>query len=212
MLHSILAVDRNYEPHRWITTDDAITLEAKDLVQDHLGEAVIVYRGGVSRMTGVETKIETSSIIVIKGAPNPRKYKDPALTNASLFQRDRCICAYCGGLFKANELTRDHIYPQSKGGRDVWMNVVTACKGCNSLKEDILPGEKLRAGVIGPQGTGKMDPLYVPYVPCKAEHMLLKNKHIKADQMMFLLDRIVHKDVSRVYQDGIKQLEIMTAA
>jgi uncharacterized protein YllA (UPF0747 family) len=43
-----------------------------------------------------------------------------------------------------------------------------------------------------------MEPLYVPYVPCKAEHMILKNRHIKADQMEFLLERVKNKK-SRIF-------------
>jgi hypothetical protein len=78
------------------------------------------------------------------------------------------------------------------------MNVVSACKECNALKGDVLPGEKLPYRQLGPQGTGKMDPLYVPYVPCKAEHMILKSKNIKYDQMQFLLDRVKNKK-SRIF-------------
>ena len=28
--------------------------------------------------------------------------------------------------------------PRSKGGRDVWLNVVTACSSCNHQKDDQL--------------------------------------------------------------------------
>jgi hypothetical protein len=46
-----------------------------------------------------------------------------------------------------------------------------------------------------------MDPAYVPYVPCHAEAMLMRNRGIKADQMAFLLSRIANKEKSRVYKD-----------
>lgn len=195
---NILAIDRSWEPHAWLGMEDAITLESKGLVLDHLGESIMAYHGGINRVSGVQSMIVTSSIIVIDGAPNPRKYREPALTNASLFQRDRCLCAYCGGQFKASDLTRDHVHPTSKGGRDVWMNVVSACWSCNAMKGDILPGAKLPGKSLGPQMTGRMDPLFVPYVPCRAEHMILKNRGIKADQMQFLLERVKNKQ-SRVF-------------
>lgn len=198
---TILALDRNWDPHRWLAIGGdggAITLEAKGLVLEHLGEAIYVYHGGINRVSGKQSMIETSSIIVVNGAPNPRKYRDPALVNAALFQRDRCVCAYCGGLFKSSELTRDHIHPTSRGGRDTWMNVVTSCKSCNAMKGDLMPGEKLKDRALGPQMTRKMDPLYVPYVPCKAEHMILKNRGIKIDQMQFLLERVKNKN-SRIF-------------
>jgi hypothetical protein len=40
-------------------------------------------------------------------------------------------CAYCGS---DNELTIDHIVPQSKGGSDYTTNVVCCCKICNQSK------------------------------------------------------------------------------
>jgi 5-methylcytosine-specific restriction endonuclease McrA len=194
----ILALDRNWSPHRWITKQDAIIHEATGEVLQHLGETIYVFHGGTNR-DGVESVLETSSIIVIDGAPSHRHYRDPALTNSALFQRDRYLCAYCGGLFTSSELTRDHIHPTSKGGRDVWMNVVSACKECNAMKGDVMPGERLPHRQLGPQGNGRMDPLFVPYVPCKAEHMILKNRSIKYDQMQFLLERVKNKK-SRIFE------------
>ena len=96
----VLALDKNYEPHRWISYDDAIVLEAKNLVLNRVGENVIVYRGGVNALTGKESVIETNTIIVVDGAPSNKRYEEPTLTNSALFQRDRCTCAYCGGNFK----------------------------------------------------------------------------------------------------------------
>jgi hypothetical protein len=200
----ILTLDRSWNPHQWIPTSEAIIAEAKGLVLDRLGEAIFIYHGGINRISGQRSFIETSSIIVVDGEPSSKNFKSPSLTNPGLFQRDLCICAYCGTQFHPSDLTRDHIHPVSHGGRDVWMNVVTACKSCNSLKGNILPGQHLPKygnGMpnLGPQGTGFMSPLYVPYVPCKAEHMILKNRKIRADQMEFLLSRIKNKN-SRVFK------------
>jgi len=196
---SVLALDKNWVPHRWISHDEAIVLESKNLVIDHLGEAIIMYHGGVNAYTGMRSMIETSTIIVVDGAPIVKRYKEPTLTNGALFARDRHVCAYCGGQHPSSQLTRDHIMPQSKGGRDGWTNVVTACKPCNSLKGDLMPGHKLPNDLWSPQGTKLMDPLYVPYVPCKAESMILRHRTIKADQMRFLLEQITNKQDSRIY-------------
>lgn len=189
-MHDILVIDRNYSPHSWIDIEKAIAHEATDEVIDHLGESIIIYHGGKNRFTGLQSTIETSSIIVIDGAPNPRKYKDPALTNLALFQRDLHMCAYCSRIYRSIDLTRDHILPTSKGGKDIWMNIVASCKSCNSLKGDLMPGQKLPSECLGPQGNHLMHPVYVPYVPCKAEHLLMKGRNIKADQMEFLISQI----------------------
>lgn len=197
----VLALDKTWVPHSWISRNDAITLEAKGLVIDHIGESLIIYRGGENAETRKQSELMTASIIVIDGVSTAKKMKAPALTNPALFQRDRFVCAYCGGLFNHLELTRDHIMPVSRGGHDVWMNVVTACKGCNNLKGDLLPGAQLPHSQLSPQGTRTMDPLYVPYVPCRAEAMIMRNRNIKADQMAFLLERIANKERSRIYQE-----------
>jgi 5-methylcytosine-specific restriction endonuclease McrA len=33
-------------------------------------------------------------------------------------------------------LTRDHIIPECKGGKNTWENLVTACSTCNNKKAD----------------------------------------------------------------------------
>jgi 5-methylcytosine-specific restriction endonuclease McrA len=47
------------------------------------------------------------------------------------------VCAYC---LRARRLTRDHVIPIARGGRDEPANVVPACQPCNSSK-----GRKLLA-------------------------------------------------------------------
>ncbi|WP_139102720.1 HNH endonuclease, partial [Acinetobacter baumannii] len=65
----------------------------------------------------------------------------PALSNLKLFARDRHLCAYCGGQFALDELTREHIVPTSRGGRATWMNCITACRACNGRKGNRTPAE-----------------------------------------------------------------------
>lgn len=81
---------------------------------------------------------------------------------------------YCGHDFSRPHLTRDHVIPVSKGGRDLWENVVAACFHCNSRK-----------GNRTPQQAG-MPLLAVPYRPSWVEHLILSNRNILADQMAFL--------------------------
>ena len=67
------------------------------------------------------------------------------LTQRNLFTRDYYRCRFCRRykreLEKKEYLTRDHIVPLTKGGEDVWSNVVTACVKCNNIKADHLMGD-----------------------------------------------------------------------
>jgi 5-methylcytosine-specific restriction endonuclease McrA len=66
------------------------------------------------------------------------------------------------------------VLPVSQGGRDTWMNVVTACRHCNQTKSGRTPEQ------------ARMELVYAPYVPNKAEYLILCNRNILADQMDFL--------------------------
>lgn len=172
----ILQLDSSGQPVKWITWQDAAVYHSKGLVSWSLGELAMTLRGGNNRLTGQQSVITTSSIIAVKGvATGKRKHRAPSLNNKELFRRDRHVCAYCTKTFPDSKLTRDHIIPTSKGGGDNWSNVVTACSKCNQKKDDMLLEE------------AKMELFYLPYIPSRAEHLILANRNILADQMDFLL-------------------------
>ena len=175
MHHLILALNSGGQPHNWITWQDAVTLKCKGLISWEFGDEDFMFHGGVSRITGERSQIEVTSIIALKTKFH-FKNTTPTMSNRNLFRRDLHICAYCGKTFKEASLTKDHIHPVSKGGPTSWTNCVTACTPCNSRKEDM---SLKQAG---------MELLYVPYVPDKAEALILQNRNILADQMQFLKD------------------------
>jgi hypothetical protein len=172
----ILTLDQHGSPHRWVSWQHACFYYAKDLVAWAIGDRNFVFHGGTNRCTGARSEISTNSIIAIKGKALAGKslHKTPPLSNRELFHRDRHVCAYCGEELPGQRLTRDHVVPVVQGGRDTWMNVVTACRGCNQSKSGRTPEQ---AG---------MELLYAPYVPNKAEYLILCNRHILVDQMDFL--------------------------
>lgn len=175
----ILQLDAAGNPCRWMTYEDAAYYKAKDLIAWTVGEDEFTIYGGENRITGRQSSMDLNTIIAVKGEIGDKGlFRTPTLTNRALFRRDQSICAYCGGVFGHDHLTRDHVMPTSRGGKDVWQNVVAACGGCNKLKDDRTPEE---AG---------MKLLYVPYAPNRAEYLILMNRTILADQMEFLLSRV----------------------
>lgn len=51
-----------------------------------------------------------------------------------IYGRDEFRCVYCGQQFPEDELTLDHVQPRVRGGDRSEGNLVTACRGCNTLK------------------------------------------------------------------------------
>jgi 5-methylcytosine-specific restriction endonuclease McrA len=176
----ILALDLAGMPNRWLLVEQAITYYARDMVAWSLGRTVCTYRGGLSRLTGERSELSTKSIIAIKGASEFVRdgRAEPHLTNHALYRRDRHVCGYCGGRFKEYDLSRDHIVPLHKGGKDRWMNVVTACRRCNTMKGGRTPE------------AAHMPLIFAPYVPNRHEHLILQNRRILQDQMEYLMARV----------------------
>ena len=171
----VLQLDVSGRPQAWISSREAAVLYASDAVAWTLGHAFHVMRGGWQRSTGLQSRIELHPIVAVRGAIPSRAWRQvPALSNGKLFARDRGLCAYCGGRFHADDLTREHIVPVSRGGSDSWMNCITACRTCNGRKGNRLPEEAY------------MPLLYVPYAVCRNEGFILSNRRILADQMTFL--------------------------
>lgn len=190
MRQQILKLDQHGQPSDWISPQLAITYHAKNLVAWQLGdEQHTLFRGGENRVTGQQSRISTAPIIAVKGesvAASKRLNKVQTLTNQGLFARDRWTCGYCGKIFSELRLTRDHIVPVSRGGQDVWTNVVTACERDNHRKDDKLLHE------VG------MELLFVPYAPNYAEHLILKGRRILPVQAEYLAQFI--PESSRVHE------------
>jgi 5-methylcytosine-specific restriction endonuclease McrA len=178
MRQQILKLDQQGQPNAWISPELAITYHAKNLVAWQLGdESHTLFRGGENRVTGSQSRLWTAPIIAVKGesvAMAKRMNRVPTLTNPELFARDRHVCAYCGKRFTESRLTRDHVIPVSRGGKDIWTNVVTACEMDNHKKDDKFLHE------VG------MELLYVPYAPNRAEHLILKGRRILPVQAEYL--------------------------
>jgi len=174
----VLRTDASGMPLEWVDYQQAVRLYHLEQVAYTCGSLLYQVHGGISARTGRRSVIDVNSIIATYGSNQllnlNREDYTPPLTNRTLFKRDANLCLYCGHRHPDAELSRDHVTPLSQGGRDIWSNVVTACKRCNNHKAGRTPEE---AG---------MQLLAIPFVPTHAEYVYLQGRRVLADQMAFL--------------------------
>jgi 5-methylcytosine-specific restriction endonuclease McrA len=59
-----------------------------------------------------------------------------------VWERDDYVCQYCEKkILSKSDLQTDHVFPESRGGKATYENMVTACAGCNSKKDNRTPEE-----------------------------------------------------------------------
>lgn len=85
--------------------------------------------------------------------------KDVKYSRENIFHRDNFECQYCGHTKTAKDLTIDHVFPKSRGGKSTWDNIVAACRSCNTKKDNRTPAEaglKLRHKPVKPKWINPM--------------------------------------------------------
>lgn len=174
----ILRLDQGGQISGWMTWQEAILHYAREQVVWTLGQELLRFHGGINRERNVRTYMDVHPIVAVRGKARGSIFNaTPPLCNRELFRRDGHTCMYCLQVLPERHLTRDHVLPLSRGGRDVWTNVVAACKMCNQRKADRMLHEINM-------------PLHAtPYTPNYAEWLILSNRYIMADQMEFLRAR-----------------------
>lgn len=176
----VLITDPAGNPREWTTLEEGVCYHARGKVIWTIGQIIQTYRGGYNK-DGEQSTVDVQAILGCTGPLVGEKWLDRTTTyteRAILYRRDRNLCAYCGQQYADWRLTIDHILPKSRGGRNVWMNCVAACKPCNHRKADRTPEE---AG---------MELMYLPYAPTQAEKFILKGRNVLADQMEFLMSKV----------------------
>ena len=146
--NDVLVLNRAYIPIQIIEWQRAMSLLIQDAARP-LDRNLDVYdfdtwlsfsslNEDYPKISTIRYKIALPEIVVL------RKYdklpiRDVKYSRMSLFERDRYTCCFCNQKFPKLQLTVDHILPRSKGGTTSWMNTITSCKPCNSLKADRTP-------------------------------------------------------------------------
>ncbi len=185
----VLRLDISGMPLEWIDYRDAVRLYHTQQVAYACGSLLYRLRGGFNAATGNRSVIDVNSIIATEGNTHVlgkvRNDYTPPLNNQTLFKRDGYLCMYCGEHFSSSVLSRDHVTPLTLGGRDIWRNVVAACRRCNNHKAGRTPEQ------------ANMKLLAVPFTPSFAEYIYLKGRRVLTDQMEYLLAHIPRRSPLR---------------
>lgn len=184
MTAQVLICDVAGTPRAWADEQTGCCYYARGKVKWDQGTLVKTFMGGTHVDKDgkiVQSQIDVMSILIVTGPVFEKEWYERETVYAErmiLYGRDRYTCCFCGEVFTIRNLTIDHLVPRSKGGRNTWMNTVSACKPCNVKKSDRTPEE---AG---------MHKLYAPYSPTIHEKMVLKNRNITPEQLEFLMARV----------------------
>lgn len=159
----VLVLNQDYSALTVCGVERAVVL--MHLQKVHLVESV---DGKYVRSPSV--RIPWPSIIRLKGYKRV-PYKRVVLSRKNVMRRDGMRCQYCGS---SKRLTIDHVLPKSRGGKDTWENLVTACVPCNNRKGDRTPkeaGMKLKREPFRPSHVmfirdfvGTVDETWKPYL------------------------------------------------
>lgn len=77
------------------------------------------------------------AIIILKKPSRRRKMKRQINPSTrSILIRDLYTCQYCTDKLSNKSGTKDHVIPESRGGKSTWDNLVACCKKCQEIKAD----------------------------------------------------------------------------
>lgn len=124
-----LVLNVTYEPINVISENRAIVLILQGKAESVLDTDRIC--------SSTNEVIMFPSVIKLTYLANVPRMRQVPLSRRALFQRDNSTCQYCGD--KPAKLEVEHVVPRAQGGRNVWTNVVTACRRCNAHKRDRTP-------------------------------------------------------------------------
>jgi len=130
-----VVLNSTYEPIAVVTSKRALVLILE-------GKAIVVEEHPTMVVRSPSTTLRVPIMVALKQFVRGRKvFRTTAvLSQRNLFIRDNYTCQYCNRhrseLRHMEFLTRDHIIPECKGGKNTWENLVTACSTCNNKKAD----------------------------------------------------------------------------
>jgi len=127
----VLVLNSNYSPMTVCTAKRAICLQVLRRI-----DVIEKYN---EKIHSPSISFNLPSVIKIR---DYIRHNDMAveISRKNILIRDDHSCQYCGTKMTSH-LTVDHVLPRFRGGKDIWENLVTACKPCNQKKGNRTPDE-----------------------------------------------------------------------
>jgi 5-methylcytosine-specific restriction endonuclease McrA len=132
-MEQTLLLNSSFEPIKVLDWQRAVTLWVQKKV-----EVIEVHD---REIRSVRFTFKMPSVVRLLKYARIRRKEVVPFTRANIYARDRHECQYCGEHFRSEDLTFDHVIPQTKGGTKSWENIVAACVDCNRRKGGRTPAE-----------------------------------------------------------------------
>lgn len=129
-MHQVLVLNQDFSPLTTCSVERAFILV-------YLNKSEMLRSSGAHRLRTVNHHYPMPSVIRLRRYVHA-PFREANLNRQNIFRRDNFECQYCGS---KRDLTLDHVLPVSRGGMHTWLNLVTACRKCNTKKGDCTPDE-----------------------------------------------------------------------
>ena len=129
---AVRVFNADYSDHGHISWQDAVGMlmrEVAYVLETHSPPRVVH-----SPTVAIEVP---KSLMLARYVHIPYRRDSDRVSRVDILTRDKHTCGYCGE--RAD--TWDHVLPRSRGGAEVWVNMVAACGPCNWAKADRTPEE-----------------------------------------------------------------------
>lgn len=127
---SVLVLNKDYQPLSVCSVHRSVKLLFMD-------KAEMLHDYPDRKIRTVTDEFSYPSVIRLRRYINI-PYNRIVLSRHNVMKRDNNRCQYCQ---RSKNLTIDHVLPRSRGGKDTWENLVTACDDCNVRKGNRTPEE-----------------------------------------------------------------------
>jgi 5-methylcytosine-specific restriction endonuclease McrA len=128
-MRSALVLNATYEPLSVVSARRAICLVLCDKAEVIADDGTVVHSERLN--------MASPTVIRLRYVVKVPYHRNATMSRRAVFARDHHRCGYCGGT--ADSI--DHVMPRSRGGKNIWENVIAACRGCNLRKRDRTPEE-----------------------------------------------------------------------